>query len=202
MDERNALSEGARPRWPGSQAAGLNEAQNFIVWHPAAVTGLSALVAKRAARGLEGLARLSHREPGDGLSAEGIRRTKSLLSTARRSTEREQRPHGGSGVSMPPASRSGSRRESLSSGFPAEAKAKVRAMVDDLTKAFGKRIDALDWMTPATKAKARKGEDALCRRRIPRQVDRLLVASEIVKGDALAISPAPRCSNSSVSSRN
>ena len=29
-------------------------------------------------------------------------------------------------------------------------------MVDDLTKAFGKRIDALDWMTPETKAKAKE----------------------------------------------
>ena len=40
--------------------------------------------------------------------------------------------------------------------FPPEAKAKVRSMVDDLTKAFGSRIDALDWMTPETKAKAKE----------------------------------------------
>ena len=39
--------------------------------------------------------------------------------------------------------------------FPAEAKAKVRAMVDDLTKAFSRRIDALAWMTPETKARAK-----------------------------------------------
>ena len=39
--------------------------------------------------------------------------------------------------------------------FPPEAKAKVRAMVDDLTKAFGRRIDALAWMTPETKARAK-----------------------------------------------
>jgi predicted metalloendopeptidase len=26
----------------------------------------------------------------------------------------------------------------------------VRAMVDDLTKAFGRRIDALTWMSPET----------------------------------------------------
>ena len=69
--------------------------------------------------------------------------------------------------------------------FPPEAKAKVRAMVDDLTKAFDKRIDALDWMTPETKAKAKE------------KVKTLYVgvgypdkwidysALEIVKGDAL-----------------
>ena len=40
--------------------------------------------------------------------------------------------------------------------FPAEAKAKARAMVTDLVKAFGRRIDALDWMSAATKAKAKE----------------------------------------------
>ena len=40
--------------------------------------------------------------------------------------------------------------------FPAETKAKAQAMVDDLVKAFGKRIDALTWMSPETKAKAKQ----------------------------------------------
>jgi predicted metalloendopeptidase len=39
--------------------------------------------------------------------------------------------------------------------FPPEAKAKVRAMVDDLTRAFSRRVDALTWMTPETKARAK-----------------------------------------------
>jgi predicted metalloendopeptidase len=39
--------------------------------------------------------------------------------------------------------------------FPAETKAKVQAMVADIVKAFGARIDALTWMTPATKEKAK-----------------------------------------------
>jgi predicted metalloendopeptidase len=40
--------------------------------------------------------------------------------------------------------------------FAPEAKAKVNAMVDDLVKAFVQRIDALDWMSPETKAKAKE----------------------------------------------
>ncbi len=40
--------------------------------------------------------------------------------------------------------------------FSAEAKASVTAMVDSMKAAFEKRIDALDWMAPATKAEARK----------------------------------------------
>ncbi|WP_297508092.1 M13 family metallopeptidase [uncultured Caulobacter sp.] len=40
--------------------------------------------------------------------------------------------------------------------FSPEAKAAVTAMVDSMKAAFEKRIDALDWMDPATKAEARK----------------------------------------------
>ncbi len=39
--------------------------------------------------------------------------------------------------------------------FPAEAKAKVQAMVTNLIQAFDQRIDHLDWMAPATKAEAK-----------------------------------------------
>jgi putative endopeptidase len=38
--------------------------------------------------------------------------------------------------------------------FPAAAKASVEAMVDNIKAAFAKRIDALDWMAPATKEEA------------------------------------------------
>jgi predicted metalloendopeptidase len=40
--------------------------------------------------------------------------------------------------------------------FPPETKARVQAMVGDLVKAFGTRIDALTWMSPQTKAKAKQ----------------------------------------------
>jgi len=38
--------------------------------------------------------------------------------------------------------------------FPAESKARVEQMVANIVAAFHKRIDALDWMDPATKAEA------------------------------------------------
>src|SRR5205823_1764130 len=40
--------------------------------------------------------------------------------------------------------------------FPPAVKAQVKTMADDLKKAFGNRIDALAWMSPATKAKAKE----------------------------------------------
>ena len=39
--------------------------------------------------------------------------------------------------------------------FPASYKAEAQAMVDNIKAAFGRRIDALDWMSAATKAKAK-----------------------------------------------
>ncbi len=40
--------------------------------------------------------------------------------------------------------------------FPPEAKAKVRAMVDNLLAAFAEDLKTLDWMTPETREKARE----------------------------------------------
>jgi len=39
--------------------------------------------------------------------------------------------------------------------FPPAYKAKAQAMVDNIKAAFGRRIDALDWMSPSTKARAK-----------------------------------------------
>ena len=40
--------------------------------------------------------------------------------------------------------------------FPPEAKARAQLMVKNITAAWARRIDALTWMTPATKAKAKE----------------------------------------------
>jgi len=45
--------------------------------------------------------------------------------------------------------------------FPPESKAKVQQLVADLEAALGERIDALDWMTPQTKAHAHEKLAAL-----------------------------------------
>ena len=44
--------------------------------------------------------------------------------------------------------------------FPPASKAKMQQLVADLLAALGERIDALDWMTPATKARAHQKLDA------------------------------------------
>jgi predicted metalloendopeptidase len=143
--------------WPALlEAAGLNEAPSFIVWHPAAVTGLSALVAKapldawkdwlafHAVNQVTGF--LPKAFVDEGFAFYG----KTLNGTP------QQRPRWQRGVDATSnALGEAVGKLYVARHFSADAKAKVRAMVDDLTKAFDKRIDALQWMTPETKAKAK-----------------------------------------------
>ena len=139
------------------EAAGLNNAQTFIVWHPAAVTELSALVAKapldvwkdwlafHAVNQVTGF--LPKAFVDEGFSFYG----KTLNGTPQ---QRARWQRGVDATSLALGEVVG--KLYVARHFPPEAKAKVRAMVDDLTKAFGRRIDALDWMTAETKAKAKE----------------------------------------------
>jgi len=169
------------------EAAGLNDAPSFIVWHPAAITGLSALVAKapldawkdwlafHAVNQVAGF--LPKAFVDEGFAFYG----KTLYGTP------EQRPRWQRGVDATSASL-GEVVGKLYVGrhFSADAKAKVRALVGDLTKAFDKRIDALQWMTPDTKAKAKEKVKTLYVG--VGYPDKWIDYSslEIVKGDALA----------------
>jgi len=139
------------------EAAGLNDATTFIVWHPSAVRGLSALVTKEPLDGWKDWLAFHTVNEMTGVlpkafGDEGFKfYGKALNGTP------EQRPRWQRGVDA----------TSFALGeivgklyvdrhFSADSKAKVRAMVSDLTKAFDKRIDALEWMTPATKTKAKE----------------------------------------------
>jgi predicted metalloendopeptidase len=143
--------------WAGLlEAAGLNDAPNFIVWHPSAVTGLSALVAKAPLDGWK-----------DWLAFHAVNQMTGLLPKAyvdegfafygkTLNGTPQQRPRWQRGVDATSnALGEVVGKLYVARHFSADAKAKVRAMTDDLTKAFDKRIDALQWMTPETKAKAK-----------------------------------------------
>jgi len=68
--------------------------------------------------------------------------------------------------------------------FPPEAKAKAQTMVKNITAAWAKRIDALTWMTPATKAKAKEKLLALYVGIGYPEVWRDYSSFQVVKGDA------------------
>ena len=143
--------------WPALlEAAGLQGAPAFTVWHPAAVTGLAALagsaplevwkdwLAFHTVNAVTGFLPKAFADEGfafygktlNGVPAQRPRWQRGVDATSNALGEVVGRIY-------------------VDRHFPPDAKAKVRAMVDDITKAFGRRIDGLSWMTPETKAKAK-----------------------------------------------
>lgn len=144
--------------WPALlDAAGLKDAPVFILWHPKAIPGLAALAA---------------REPLDAwkdwLAFHAVDRAATLLPKRfvdesfnfygkALSGTPELRARWQRGVDFTNAALGEAvGRLYVNRYFPPETKAKVQAMVSDLVKAFGGRIDALTWMSPETKVKAKQ----------------------------------------------
>ena len=136
-------------------AASLGDQQDFIVWHPSAVTGISALVAS---------------EPVDAwkeyLTFRLIEHYAGVLPAA---FVNERFAFFGTTLSGTPKMRDRWKRAiDATNGalgevvgklyvdkyFPPSAKAKIKAMVQDLLVAYHARISHLTWMSPETKAKA------------------------------------------------
>lgn len=137
------------------RGAGLGNQASFIVWQPSAFIGESALIASTsldtwkdwlAFHLIEAYATVLPKALADEQFAFF---GKTLAGTP------EQRPRWQRGVAMV------NQRLGDAIGqiyvqryFPPEAKAQVEAMVANIVAAFRKRIDALTWMNPATKAEA------------------------------------------------
>ncbi|HKC64474.1 MAG TPA: M13 family metallopeptidase, partial [Pyrinomonadaceae bacterium] len=144
------------------KASGLVGQPMIMVWHPGGITGISALVGSQP---------LSLWK--EYLTFHAIDRASGLLPKA---FADERFNFYGRILSGVPQQRARSQRAvSATSGalgdavgklyvkryFPPEAKAKVQEMVKNLIIAFRRRIDNLDWMSPATKAKAKAKLDTL-----------------------------------------
>ncbi len=137
-------------------AAGLGEQPDFIVWQPAAVTGLSALVASQpletwkeylAARLIE------HASPylPKAFVDERFEFYSKTLSGTPKPRDRWKR-----GIAVANVALGDAVGKLYAERYfaPAE-KARAEAMVHNLIAAFSRRIDHLDWMQPETKAKAK-----------------------------------------------
>lgn len=137
-------------------AAGLNDAAVFVVWHPKAIPGLSKLTASEPMEAWKdwlALHAIEHAAPF--LSKAFVDERFSFYGKALNGTP-EQRPRWQRGMDDTSFALGDVLGKLYAQKyFPAATKAKVQAMVGDLIAAFGKRIDALSWMTPETKAKAK-----------------------------------------------
>ena len=173
--------------WPALlEAASLKDVPVFMIWHPKAIAGLSALVASEPLDTWK-----------DWLAFHAIERAGSYLPKA--FVDESFNFYGKTLNGVPeirPRWQRGVDYTNYALGemvgkiyvekyFPAETKAKVQAMVKDLVTAFGKRIDALTWMSPETKNKAKQKLGTL--RVGVGYPDHWVDYSglEIVKGDAL-----------------
>ena len=139
------------------EGAELSEARRFFLWQPKAITGISALV---------GSEKLSTWK--EWMTVHAIADVAPLLSRAfvdadfdfngkvleGRLEQRERWKRGVDLTSEKLGEVVGQRY--VQKYFPPEAKAKAQAMVDAVVKAFGQRLAALTWMSPATKAKAQE----------------------------------------------
>jgi predicted metalloendopeptidase len=138
-------------------AASLGDAPEFIIWHPKATAGLAKLVASEpldAWRDWLTFHRLN--ESASFLPKAFVEQRFAFYGKTLSGTP-ELRPRWQRAVDLTSAALGDAVGKAyVERHFPAETKAKVQAMVENIKKALGLRIDALTWMTPATKAKAKE----------------------------------------------
>ncbi|WP_296947114.1 M13 family metallopeptidase [uncultured Massilia sp.] len=139
------------------KAARLSDQNKFIVWHPAAVTGEAALVDKidvavwkdwLAFHRINQMAGVLPKAFADQAFAFY---GKALSGTPQQSV-RWKRALGATNAAMDEAVG----KLYVAKYFPADNKKQLQQMVANIVAAFGKRIDKLDWMAPATRAQARQ----------------------------------------------
>jgi putative endopeptidase len=143
--------------WPRYfEAAGLAGQPLIIVWHPSAVTGLSALAARESLdtwkdyltfRAVDRASRLLPRAFAD----EQFRFYGTVLTGAKQPRDRWRRGVAATNAALGDAVG----KLYVQRHFPPEAKAQAQEMVRNITAAFRRRIDRLDWMSPATREKAK-----------------------------------------------
>ncbi len=134
-------------------AAGLARQEEFVVWQPSAVTGLAALVASQPLEAWK-----------DYLRFHAIHDFADVLPRAFAEQALALRAATGAGPQPSRAERALAATQSAMSDalgrmyaeryFPADQKARVERISDNVRAALTKRVEAATWMSPATKASA------------------------------------------------
>ncbi|MES2294256.1 MAG: M13 family metallopeptidase [Pseudomonadota bacterium] len=139
------------------EGAGLTRPGNFIVWQPSAFTGLSKLTADvpldtwKAWLAFHRVNHFAPELPKAFVDARFAFYGKALSGTP------QQQDRWKRGVNLTnDALGDAVGKLYAAKYFPPESKAKAEMMVKNIIAAWGRRIDALTWMTPATKAKAKE----------------------------------------------
>ena len=144
--------------WPALlDAAGLNDAPEFIIWHPKAVTGLAALTASEPLDAWKAWLAFHTVEHASNFLPKALVDERFNFVGKALNGIPEQRPRWQRGVDYTNfALGDAVGKVYVQRYFPPDAKARIQALVDNLLKAYARRIDALSWMSPDTKAKAKE----------------------------------------------
>jgi predicted metalloendopeptidase len=144
------------------KSAGLDGQEDFVVWQPSAVTGVSALVASENLDAWKDYLRYHLVEHYASVLPKAVRaehfRFYGLITSATPPTPNRE--------DVAISATNGALGQAVGQlytqrYFPSEAKARARAMVSDLITAYRARIANLTWMSPKTKEKALAKLDAL-----------------------------------------
>ena len=136
--------------------AGLEDQNDFIVWQPSAVTGISALVAGQPLETWRDYLTFHAIEHSAGLlpdafGTESFNFHGTVLGGTPQRRDRWKRAVSATNFGLGEAVG----QLYAQRYFPPAAKARAEEMVKNILAAFGRRIDTLDWMTAATKARAK-----------------------------------------------
>ncbi len=138
------------------RASGLTKQATFIVWQPSAFTGESALVESKPLETWKDWLAYHEIEAMAGLLPKAFADERFAFFGKSLTGAQEQRPRWQRGVQIVNAFLGDAVGQIYAQKyFPPEAKARAEAMVANIVVAFRKRIDALSWMDPATKAEAK-----------------------------------------------
>lgn len=137
------------------RGAGLSEVANFIVWQPEAFTGESALVASAPLDSWKDWLAFHLIEAYGGALPKPLAEERFAFFGKELSGAQEQRPRWQRAVSLVDAQLGDIVGKVYAQKyFSPEAKKQAQEMVAELIANFRKRIEALTWMNPSTKAEA------------------------------------------------
>jgi putative endopeptidase len=137
------------------RGAGLSNQDSFIVWQPTAFTGESALVASTSLDTWKDWLSFHLIEAYSPVLPKALADERFAFFGKTLSGTPQQRPRWQRAVAMVNAWLGDAVGQIYAQRyFPPEAKAQGEAMVANIIAAFRKRIEALSWMNPATKAEA------------------------------------------------
>ncbi|HZD94670.1 MAG TPA: M13 family metallopeptidase [Candidatus Sulfotelmatobacter sp.] len=144
------------------RGAGLDKQEQFTVWQPTAFTGESALVASVPLDTWKDWLAYHFIEDYAAFLPKALAKEQFSFFGKTLSGTPQQRPRSQRGVALVNDLLGDAVGKIYAQRyFSPQAKAQADAMVANIIAAFRKRIDALDWMAPATKAEAKAKLDTL-----------------------------------------